>query len=168
MKNLAQELKRKRDAEARLRQTDPNKGIIYSGDGSTGGGGTGYISPSNALTHTTHDALDHSGLTGIIGEAAHDTWDHTGLTGVPLLSSLRQAYVDIDTFVVAHNFGRRPLVQVIGGQGPAYNIGLYGAGEYGGSLDTTVLTPSSITHDTVNQLTVVLSAANTGEVICIG
>lgn len=70
MKNLAQELKRKRDAEARLRQTDPLKGVIYTGDGSTGAGGGGYTpSPADVLDETAHDLLDHTGLTGCGGMA---------------------------------------------------------------------------------------------------
>lgn len=44
MKNLAQELKRKRDAEARARQVDPAKNVIYSGDGSTGAGAGDILS----------------------------------------------------------------------------------------------------------------------------
>jgi hypothetical protein len=150
MKNLAQELKRKRDAEARLRQTDPAKNVVYTGDGSTGAGGGGYSQIAETFT-----------------KAVHDAEDHTGLTGVPLLSSLRQSYVDTDTIVVAHAFGRRPLVQVVGGA-TAFGAGVFGAGVFGGGIDRAALTPSSIIHDTVNQVTVVLSAANTGEVICIG
>jgi len=76
MKNLAQELKRKRDAEARLRQTDPNKGIIYTGDGSTGAGGGGYVVPADLLDEAAHDALDHTGLTGVVA-------DFTDLGDVP-------------------------------------------------------------------------------------
>jgi len=88
MKNLSQELKRKRDAEARLRQTDPAKSVIYSGDGSTGAGGGGYVVPADLLNETAHDALDHTGLTGIMDETAHDALDHTGLTGVGDISPL--------------------------------------------------------------------------------
>lgn len=76
MKNLSQELKRKRDAEARLRQTDPAKSIIYSGDGSTGAGGGGYVVPADLLNEAAHDALDHAGLTGVVA-------DFTDLGDVP-------------------------------------------------------------------------------------
>lgn len=107
-------------------------------------------------------------MTGVFDETDHAAWDHAGLTGVPLISSLRQAYINTDTIVVAHAFGRRPLVQAVGGAGPAYGMGNYGAGDYGGRVDRAVLTPSSIVHDTVNQVTVTLAAADTGEVICIG
>jgi hypothetical protein len=89
MKSLSQELKRKRDAEARARASDPAKNIIYTGDGSSGAGGTGYTpNPSILLDETAHDALDHTGLTGVpsiaglLDEAAHDALDHTGLAGV--------------------------------------------------------------------------------------
>lgn len=77
-------------------------------------------------------------------------------------------YVNTDTIVVEHNLGSRPVVQVIGGAGPAYGVGDYGDGDYGGSIDQAMLTPTSVTHDTVNQVTVVLAAADTGEVICVG
>ena len=80
-------MKRTRDKEARARAVDPAKNIVYSGDGSTGAGGGGYIAPANLLDETAHDALDHTGLTGVpsisglLDETAHDALDHTGLTG---------------------------------------------------------------------------------------
>jgi hypothetical protein len=50
--------------------------------------GGGYTSSADALDETAHDALDHTGLTGVpsiaglLDETAHDALDHTGLTGV--------------------------------------------------------------------------------------
>jgi hypothetical protein len=166
MPNLAYELKKKRDAEVRLRQLDSSKNITINASG-------GAVNPANALTHTTHDALDHTGLTGVpaaeaFTEAVHDTHDHDGLPGVGNAFVVRQNYVNTDTIVVAHALGVRPIVQVIGGAGPGYGEGVYDAGEYGGSLESAVVAPSSIVHDTVNQVTVTLASADTGEVVCIG
>jgi hypothetical protein len=45
----------------------------------------------SGLTEAQHDALDHTGLTGIpsisglLDETAHDGLDHSGLTGIPTL-----------------------------------------------------------------------------------
>lgn len=166
--NLARELKRKRDQEARLRQSDVAKNIVYTGDGATGG--SDYINPSGGMTVATHNLLNHSGLPGVsfFTQPTHDAEDHTGLPGVGNAFVVRQDYADTDTIVIAHALGVRPIVQVIGGAGPAYGVGLFGAGDYGGSMDQAVVAPSSITHNTINQVTVVLSAADTGEVICIG
>ncbi len=55
---------------------------------------TGIPSTAGLLDETGHDALDHSGLTGIpsvaglLDETAHDALDHTGLTGIPSISGL--------------------------------------------------------------------------------
>jgi len=84
----------------------------------------------------------------------------------PLVS--RQAFVNEDVIAIIHNFGRRPVIQVIGGAGPAYGVGDYGVGDYGGSLNNLVLTPISIIHNTANQATVTLSSADTGEVVALG
>jgi hypothetical protein len=132
-----------------------------------------YVNIAGLINEAAHDALDHTGLTGVpaaeaFTEAVHDLHDHAGLTGVGNAFVVREDYVDTDTIVVTHSLGVRPIVQVIGGAGPAYGVGSYGAGDYGGSIEQTVLTPSSIVHNTVNQVTVTLLSADTGEVVCIG
>lgn len=80
--NFSQELKRTRDKEARSRAADPAKNVVYSGDGSSGVGGTGYIKPADSLTHTMHDALNHAGLTGIPSFARSIVFYIDGLLGI--------------------------------------------------------------------------------------
>jgi hypothetical protein len=163
MRNFAKEQNKAIDRKLKAAQRTTTV-IGTSGD---------YIVPENALDETAHDALDHTGLPGVpaaeaFTQAVHDLHDHEGLPGVGNAFVVREDYVDTDTIVVTHNLGVRPIVQVIGGAGPVYGEGVYDAGEYGGSLESAVVAPAAITHDTVNQVTVVLSAADTGEVICIG
>ncbi|MFX4263130.1 hypothetical protein ACOBQJ_13160 [Pelotomaculum propionicicum] len=127
---------------------DPAKVTVFDSAGPT----PRYRNPANAL-----DA------------GAHALIDHEGLPGVPLLSVLRQAYANAATIVVAHNFGRRPAVQVLGGAGAElYGRGLYGMGDYSGSADRQVIEPLLINHDSINQVTVTLNEVDSGEVICIG
>ena len=127
---------------------DPSKVTVFDGTGPA----PRYRNPVNNL-----DA------------PAHATIDHEGIPGVPLLDVLRQTFAYEETIIVAHSFGRRPIVQVVGGAGPLlYGSGLYGAGVYGGSSKRRVIEPGSVIHDSVNQVTVTLAAEDTGEVILIG
>ena len=119
-----------------------------SGGGSISGGGGGG---SGGLTVVTHAEVDHDGLPGV-GNAKAFHLDFAGT----------------DVIVVNHNLGLRPMVQVIGNLAPLYGQGLYGAGMYGGNPTPLVITPASIAHNSINQVTVTLSSADTGEVICVG
>ena len=67
------------------------------------------ITKKGGLTETQHDALDHTGLTGIpattglLDETAHDLLNHAGLTGIPeeAYSPNRTIIVDLDATEVA-------------------------------------------------------------------
>jgi len=50
----------------------------------------------------------------------------------------------------------------------AYGVGSYSAGGSAPSIAMIVITPVSITHDSINKITVVLSEETTGEVLLIG
>lgn len=134
------------DQKLALVHRDPNKSAVYDGSASR------YRNPANNLDEQTHALIDHKGL-----------------PGVPLLNVLRQTFEYEDTIIINHNFGRRPIVQVLGGAGPLlYGSGLYGDGTYGGSLLRRVIDPDSIVHDSVNQVTITLTSEDTGEVVLIG
>lgn len=140
--NLAKELKRKRDAEHRFKET-AGKNLVYdpgSGEYSSGG-----------ITVTEHSILDHEGIPGV-GNAF----------------VFRKEFTLTDVIVVNHNLGKRPIVQVVGNSSPAYGEGAFGAGAYGGDSEPTVVGVVSIIHNSVNQLTVTLTGNDTGEVICVG
>ena len=82
---------------------------------------------------------------------------------------VRQTFNYEDIITVLHNLGHRPIVQVLGGAGNLiYGTGVYGAGTYGGSSKRRVILPSSIVHDSLNQVTVTLATKDSGEVIIIG
>ena len=136
------------DRKLALIYRDPNKAAVFDGTGPT----PRYRNPTNNLDTQAHALIDHEGI-----------------PGVPLLDVLRQVFAYEDTIIVAHSFGRRPIVQVVGGASTLlYGLGLYGAGVYGGSSKRRVIEPDSVTHDSVNQVTVTLTAEDTGEVILIG
>lgn len=81
---------------------------------------------------------------------------------------LRQAFENTATITVAHHFGDYPLVQVVKRTPSLYGNGLYGASTYGTGPARQVVSPSDITHDSPNQVTVTLASAMTGEVILLG
>lgn len=88
MKNLSQELKRTRDKEARARAVDPAKNIVYSGDGSTGEGGTGYIDIAGLMAQvltTKGDIVAFSTLPARVGVGTDGqalTADSASIAGV--------------------------------------------------------------------------------------
>ena len=79
-----------------------------------------------------------------------------------------EEFDDTDTIVVNHNMGRRPITEVIGSAVSAFGAGTYGDSQYGGIGPLMVLTPDSVVHNSEDQLTITLSEAATGEVVCIG
>lgn len=102
------------------------------------------------------------------GNEAHSATYLTASDIASMPSIYRKDFSDSASISVTHNLGARPVVQVVGKDVSAYGDGLYGAGIYGGDQDILLLTPSSVKHNSVNQVTVTLPAEKTGEVICIG
>jgi len=164
MGNLAETVKKQTDRILRQRSLNQTEGVVVSGVSS----GTG--APAPTVNNPQVDLTAHK------ASADHDGRYYTEAEVNGLLAALtypdivREAFDNAATIVVEHNLGARPIVQVVGQVPTAYGAGNYGAGAYGG-IDSTanaVLAPSSIKHDSINQVTVTLSAAATGEVICVG
>ncbi len=166
MGNIAETVKKQTDRILRQRGLNGTEGVVVSGVASGVGAPAPTVNnpPSNLTAHKA--SSDHDGR--------YYTEDEVDalIAGVQgnFASSVRESFDNVDTIVVEHNLGKRPVVQAIGQAVTAYGAGNYGAGAYGG-IDSTanaVLTPSSIAHNSINQVTVTLSAAATGEVICVG
>lgn len=166
MSNLAETVKKQTDRILRQRALNRTEGVVVSGVSS----GTG--APAPVVNNPPADLTAHK------ASADHDGRYYTEGEIDGMLAAIQGAFAEvyrdtfdnIDTIVVAHNLGKRPVVQAIGQVVTAYGAGLYGADTYGGinSAADAVLTPSSIIHDSINQVTVTLAAAATGEVVCIG
>lgn len=159
MGNIAETVKKQTDRILRQRALNGSEGVIVRGVSSGSGAPAPSIDnpPADLTAHKASGDHDGRYYTEAESDARYAIVDH-------------EAFDNTDTIVVTHNMGRWPVVQVVGQAVTAYGAGNYGAGTYGG-IDATanaVLTPSSIIHDSINQVTVTLSAAATGEVICIG
>jgi len=156
MPNLAKVFKNQTDRTMRQEKLGPAAAITITED--PGGSGPIVKDPNKAIAvHKT--------------SADHDGRYYTKTESDALFARVeRETFENVGTIVVEHNLGKRPIVQVIGQVPVAYGAGLYGAGAYGGIDDAanTILSPSSIVHDNLNQITVTLSAAATGEVVCVG
>lgn len=161
--NIADVIKKQTDEVFREQKLRPNQSQTFSPSTGSSGGGSIYQDPVRDLA-AHKSSGDHDGryYTEDEVDALFAALTYPGV--------VRQTYDMNDSITVAHNLGVRPIVQVVGQVPTAYGAGNYGAGGYGGIDDAgnAVLSPSSITHDTVNQVTVALSAAATGEVICVG
>jgi len=179
MGNIAEVVKKQTDRILRQRSLNQTEGVVVSGVSS----GTGAPPPTvnnPPADLTAHKASsDHDGryyTEAELNAGQLDTRYYTEAEVDAIIAALtfadvvRQTFDNTDTIEVEHNLGIRPVVQAVGQAVTAYGAGSYGAGAYGG-IDATanaVLTPDSIIHDSINQITVTLSAAATGEVICIG
>lgn len=141
---------------------NPSEMVIYlEGEGFMGLADAAPLSDELPLA----DAA--AGSAGTAGKASRDDHRH------PAAPYDVRRYVEefINTgsgapILVLHNLGRRPIVQVIGG-GSGWGDGGWGDDPWGGEFLSEVLTPVSIIHDSVDQITVTLAADDTGEVICI-
>jgi len=157
--NLAEKVKKQTDKILRQRALNGTEGLVINAI-STGTGAPPPVinyPPSDLAAHKVSDDHDGRYYTQTESDARY-----------PI--AVREVFNALDVIVVTHNMGRRPLVQVVGQPVVSYGAGNYGDGAYGG-IDSTanaVMTPSSIVHDSLNQVTVTLSAAATGEVICVG
>lgn len=164
---LAKTIKDQTDSILRRMRNSPGSGAIVRGGTTTPGTGAG--TPPE-ISEPSRDIEQHK------TSADHDSRYYTEAEVNGLFAALtypdvvREEFDGVDTIVVEHNLGAYPIVQVVGQVPTAYGAGLYGAGAYGGidNAANVVLTPSSIAHNSINQVTVTLSAAVTGEVICIG
>jgi hypothetical protein len=166
MANIAETVKKQTDRILRQRALNGSEGVVVRGVSS----GTG--APAPTVNNPPVDLTAHK------TSGDHDGRYYTEDEVDGLIASVQGAFAEVyrdtfsneDTIVVEHNLGKRPVVQAIGQAVTAYGAGNYGAGAYGGidSTANTVLTPSSIAHNSINQVTVTLSAAATGEVICVG
>lgn len=157
--NIAETVKKQTDRILRQRALNRTEGVVVSGVSS----GTG--APAPTVNNPQVDLAAHK------ASADHDGRYYTEAeSDARYAITERETFNNTDTIVVAHNMGRWPVVQVVGQAVTAYGAGLYGAGAYGGIDNTAnvVLTPSSIAHNSINQVTVTLSAAATGEVVCVG
>lgn len=179
---LAKTIKDQTDSILRRMRNSPGSGAIVRGGTTTPGTGPGtppeISEPSRDLT--AHKASsDHDGryyTETELNNGQLDTRYYTEAEVNGLLAALtypnvvRDEFNGVDTIVVEHSLGAYPIVQVIGQVPTAYGAGNYGAGAYGG-IDNSlhaVLAPSNINHDSINQVTVTLSAAAIGEVVCVG
>ena len=146
--NIAALIKKQTDAILRQRSQGPTGSpavIVRRGDGET--------------------KVTTPGTARLDLEAHKISGDHDGR----YVRVNRQQFSNKDVITITHNFGQRPVIQVVGGAGNLiYGTGVYGAGVYGGSSKRRVIDPSSIIHDSLNQVTVTLAAKDSGEVIVIG
>lgn len=184
MRNIAEMIKRQTDSILRQTKQGPTGGggvIVETSDGESSIYNPG-MGGRDLATHKSSG--DHDGRYSLITDLnTHKTSDdHDGryyteseadLRFAPLGNtaiSFHQTFEVLDTIVVQHNLGKRPIVQVVGQVAIPYGDGLYGVGPYGGidNTNNTVITPTSITHNTLNQVTITLAAAMNGEVICVG
>ena len=100
--------------------------------GPTGAGATGPTGPAGAEGPT-----GHTGATGPTGPAGADASDS---------GYLATGFSSQTTVAVAHNFGKRPVVDVIDGSGNGVDF--------------------AVTHDSVNQFTVTFNEALSGTILC--
>ncbi|MFA5053287.1 MAG: hypothetical protein WC565_04475 [Parcubacteria group bacterium] len=116
------------------------------------GGSTGPTGPTGAA-----GAAGAAGSTGPTGPTGAGTTGHTGPTGItgptgPAGASasdsgyLATGFTDQTSVVVAHSFGKRPVVNVIDGSGNGVDF--------------------AVVHDSVNQFTVTFNETLTGTIIC--
>ncbi len=100
--------------------------------GPTGAGATGPTGPAGAEGPT-----GHTGATGPTGPAGADASDS---------GYLATGFTNEASVVVAHNFGKRPVVDVIDGSGNGVDF--------------------AVTHDSVNQFTVTFNETLSGTILC--
>lgn len=179
--NLGWVFKQAINEAIRKERMSPGAGIILSEDASTHEPSVNIPVQDLASLKTRLQAetdgasgADYIGITPIVEIGAADTVQEALEGIISLLLNYAEVYREtfdrVDGIVVTHNLRSRPIVQIIGQVPVAYGAGNYGDGAYGGIDDAgnAVLVPSSIVHDSINQVTVTLSAAAIGEVVCIG
>ena len=102
----------------------------------------------------TNERVDDR-VAALIQDSATVTWAYDDTAGTLTATSLgssrvEQAFSSQSSVVVTHNFGSKPLVQVVSND-----------------ASPVVLIPNEITHNSVNQFTVLFSSATSGSIIAI-